>query len=414
MPAFVRRNSVAIAAIAVAILITGYGVANAESRGNGRGAIAAAKAKQGGGLTKRQRKQIIALIKKYAVPGPQGSTGQQGPVGPPGLDGADAIAGPPTGTAGGALAGTYPTPTLNVSGGSCPNGQALVDVSSLAALTCGPGVFDDGEARGNIGVGGLSGGFFPSLTTGSENSAHGYAAMASVTSGNDNSAFGAYSLGANTAGNANTALGLQALWKKAAGSGNTAVGSYALQQLTSGNNNVALAGGLSLGSGDNNVYIAGQPPGSPGSASESSTIRIGGPQTRAFLAGVSGTNLGAQPAVVVNAEGQLGVNTSSRRFKTDIHPIGSALDRLMALRPISFRYRRGDVQGANPIQYGLLAEQVSQVYPNLVARGRDGRPFTVLYQELPALLLAQVQRQQRQIAHQQAQIRWLVRRARGR
>jgi hypothetical protein len=66
----------------------------------------------------------------------------------------------------------------------------------------------------------------------------------------------------------------------------------------------------------------------------------------------------------------------------------------MKLRPVSFRYRAGDVQGANPTQFGLLAEQVAKVYPNLVARGRDGKPFTVLYQQLPALLLAKVQAQQ--------------------
>jgi hypothetical protein len=145
-----------------------------------------------------------------------------------------------------------------------------------------------------------------------------------------------------------------------------------------------------------------------------------------FIAGDS-ANVGAQPAALINTTtGQLGINTSSRRFKTDIHPLGSALGRLMALRPVSFRYKRGDVEGPNPLEYGLIAEQVARLYPNLVAYGRDGKPLTVLYQELPALLLAQAQRQQIQIErqrlqnkalraqnrHQQAQIDWLMRHAR--
>lgn len=129
---------------------------------------------------------------------------------------------------------------------------------------------------------------------------------------------------------------------------------------------------------------------------------------------MSGTNLGAQPQVVVNGEGRLGVNASSRRFKTDIRPIGSTLDRLMELRPISFRYRQGDVRGPNPLQYGLLAEQVAKVYPNLVARGGQGKPYTVLYQELPALLLGQVQRQQRQITHLRERLDRLAQRVDGR
>jgi hypothetical protein len=139
------------------------------------------------------------------------------------------------------------------------------------------------------------------------------------------------------------------------------------------------------------------------------------------MAGISGVNVGAQPAVLVNSSGQLGVNTSSRRFKTDIHPIGANSDPLMKLRPVSFHYKAADVTGKNPLEYGLLAEQVAKVYPNLVA-SRHGRPFTVLYQELPALLLAKVQQQQREIRalsarnaridHLQAQVDRLVHHAR--
>jgi len=164
---------------------------------------------------------------------------------------------------------------------------------------------------------------------------------------------------------------------------------------------------------------------------ESNTIRIGtqGVQNRAFLAGVSGvTTEGVAAQVLVDAKGQLGTTSSSRRFKQDIQPLGSRSKGLMALRPVSFRYRRSFVHGSNPLQFGLIAEQVARVYPNLVVYGRDGKPSAVAYQELPALLLAQAQRQQTQIARQrerirtlkaqdrdqQAQIDWLMRAVRGR
>jgi hypothetical protein len=116
--------------------------------------------------------------------------------------------------------------------------------------------------------------------------------------------------------------------------------------------------------------------------------------------------------VVVNTTtGQLGINTSSRRFKRSIHAIGARrLRGVMALRPVSFLYRHGAVNGPNRRQFGLIAEDVAKVYPNLVAYGRDGRPLTVLYQELPALLLAKVQSQQHHIDRLEAQVRKLARR----
>ncbi len=137
---------------------------------------------------------------------------------------------------------------------------------------------------------------------------------------------------------------------------------------------------------------------------------------------------GTTTPVVVNTEGQLGVAPSSRRFKQDIRPLASLTKGLMELRPVSFRYRNSVVHGANPLQFGLIAEQVAKVYPNLVLRGPDGRPRSVAYQELPALLLAQAQHQQARINHQrgtirtlqadnnrmQAQIDWLIRQVRRR
>lgn len=368
----------------------------------------------------------------------------------------------PSGPAGGALAGSYPSPTLNVSGGPCANGQALANVSPFGLLTCRPGIYSDASNNVaatplpwphlNPSLAGANAAFgdraLEANTSGGSNSAFGFAALLSniegggnsafgqgtlkvVTSGDNNSAFGSETLGStigdnnsafgsealshDTAGNANSALGAYALQENTTGSGNVAVGQHAIWQNTTGSENVAIGpgAGAPLVTGSNNVYLASD---NVGTAAESNTIRIGSPATQsaAFLAGVSGTNLGAQPQVVVNGEGRLGVNASSRRFKTDIRPLKSELDRLMELRPISFRYRHGDVRGPNPVQYGLLAEQVAKIYPNLVARGGDGRPYTVLYQELPALLLGQVQRQQRQIAQLRERLDRLARLVDGR
>lgn len=315
--------------------------------------------------------------------------------------------GPPTGSAGGALTGTYPNPSLNVSGGPCANGRALTNVSALAALTCAPGVYSDGN--NNVAAGPTS---FPNLTTGGSNSALGSGALFSNTTGSvntalgvsallnntggfENSALGLDALFSNTTGNRNTAVGRGALFGNTTGSDNTAVGRSALV-LSTGENNTALgnSAGNNLTTGSNNIAI-----GNAGVGGDSNTTRIGSAQTRAFIAGIRDTAISNPQTVNVDPNGQLGIIPSSRRFKRDIEPLGAAKE-LMRLRPVSFRYR----EGPPALHYGLIAEQVERVLPTLVAYGRDGLPETVEYHELPALLLAGIQAQQRKQARQQRQI----------
>ncbi len=182
------------------------------------------------------------------------------------------------------------------------------------------------------------------------------------------------------------------------GSDNTAVGEYALTNST-GLNNVAIGAnaGTLLTSGNDNVYVA-----HPGAASESATIRIGGSaQSRAFIAGIRGVTTGTANAVAVliDSNGQLGTASSSRRFKFDINDMSGATDGLMRLRPVTFRYIAHGENAAQ--QYGLIAEEVAGVYPELVTRDKDGQVETVMYQFLAPMLLNEVQKQRRTIEEQQ-------------
>jgi hypothetical protein len=141
------------------------------------------------------------------------------------------------------------------------------------------------------------------------------------------------------------------------------------------------------------------------------TIQIGvqGLQTSFIVAGVSGTTTGVADAlpVVIDSNGQLGTISSSQRFKEDIQDMGDASSDLLRLRPVTFRYKQAYKDGSKPIDYGLIAEEVADVYPDLVVRNKDGEIQTVQYQKLTPMLLNEVQKlhadldQQNQRAQQQ-------------
>jgi hypothetical protein len=219
-------------------------------------------------------------------------------------------------------------------------------------------------------------------------------------------------------GDGNTATEFSALGSNATGSGNTADGDEALSNNTTGTANIAVGtlAGSNLTSGSHNIDI-----GNGGKAGESNVIRIGtkGVQTRALIAGINNSPVFGSP-VLVNANGRLGIQASSARFKHDIRDMGDASDLLMKLRPVTFRYRE-DPKGT--VQYGLVAEEVATVYPDLVTYGEDGKPETVADHVVPAMLLNEMQKQvrenqrkdtrivvlQRQLVAQQRQINALQR-----
>jgi hypothetical protein len=188
-----------------------------------------------------------------------------------------------------------------------------------------------------------------------------------------------------------------------------AVGHQVLGNLTTGNANVAIGSvnggsgsGSALTSGSNNVLIANA------GAVESSTMRFGTPgnQTRTFIAGIRGVTTGASNAVnvLIDSNGQLGTVNSSRRFKFDILDMGEASSKLMQLRPVTFRYRQAQADGSHPVQYGLIAEEVEELYPDLVAHSADGQIETVQYWKLDAMLLNEVQKQAAIIRQQSSDI----------
>ena len=239
-------------------------------------------------------------------------------------------------------------------------------------------------------------------TTGSQNTASGVNALANNTTGSKNTASGLNALLFNTIGDSNTASGAAALQNNTTGSQNTACGVTSLAANTTGSNNIGIganAGGNAT-TGNFNIYI-----GNPGVAAEGDTIRIGsvGTQTNTYIAGISTAGVSGA-TVQVDSTGHLGIATSSRRFKYDIDDMGEASNDLLQLRPVTFRYKQGQEDGSHPLQYGLIAEEVAKVYPELVQYGPTGEVNTVLYQELPALLLNEVQKQHAQIETQEQRI----------
>ena len=237
-------------------------------------------------------------------------------------------------------------------------------------------------------------------TTGYYNTAIGSQALFFNT-GNDNTAMGTYALFFNH-GNDNTATGYSALYSNTSGNDNTATGFYALASNTTGSSNIALGyqAGVNLTSGDNNIDI-----GNAGVPGESGVIRIGttGTHTTAFIAGIRGTPITGGVAVGITANGQLGVRASSARFKEAIKPMDKASEAILSLKPVTFHYKKAlDPEGIP--QFGLVAEEVAKVNPDLVARDVEGKPFTVRYDEINAMLLNEFLKEHLKNEKQQAMI----------
>ena len=276
--------------------------------------------------------------------------------------------------------------------------QYGVGFSSLSVTTTGN--FNTGMGAGTLlantadqntatGAGALL-----SNSTGAFNTANGAFALFTNTIGTSNTASGAFALLNNTTGVENTANGYRVLSGNATGVGNTAYGSQALVQST-GNNNIALGAhaGFNISTGSNNIHI-----GNVGAGNESATVRIGdNNQTKAFIAGINGVNQGSPTAVFINTlTGQLGTTApaSSRRYKKEIKPIDAASEAVLALKPVSFHYKSDNTKTP---QFGLIAEDVADVNPDLVMRDENGEIYTVRYDAVNAMLLNEFLKEHHQV-----------------
>ena len=294
---------------------------------------------------------------------------------------------------------------------------------------------DGGYANGNTAEGTQA---LLSLTTGSDNTATGFQALYSNTSGGGNNAFGSQALLSNISGTRNLAVGAAALSRLTSGDSNVAVGNVALAQAVTVNFNTALgrralfrsqgdqnvglgffAGGNLSDVGTNNIYVGNVGPVPIGSESNTirigmqtaTTVTVGNPpfetypmpaHTATYIAGIAGAAVNGRP-VMINGNGQLGTPPCSARYKDEIEPMDAASEVILALKPVTFRYKK-EIDADRTPQFGLVAEQVEKVNPDLVSRDADGKAYTVRYDAVNAMLLNEFLKEHKTVQEQGATI----------
>jgi hypothetical protein len=230
---------------------------------------------------------------------------------------------------------------------------------------------------------------------GGVNVANGYKALEANVSGFYNVALGGFALGTNTGGSYNVATGANTLYYNK-GSSNTASGHQALQNNTTGGNNVAVGyrAGNNLTTGSNNIVIGA---GVLGAAGDANKIRIGkSTHTATFIGGISGKTVANGVGVIINSSGQLGTIQSSARYKDAIKPMDKASEAILALKPVTFRYKE-ELDPEKIPQFGLIAEEVEKVRPDLVVRDDEGKAMTVRYEAVNAMLLNEFLKEHRKV-----------------
>ncbi|HEY4273515.1 MAG TPA: tail fiber domain-containing protein [Candidatus Udaeobacter sp.] len=278
--------------------------------------------------------------------------------------------------------------------------QALYEnISGFANVAIGALALNANTASSNTAIGDLAARF---NTSGDSNTAVGASALY-ASFGSGNCAFGAGAMGANTtnSGSNNTAIGTAALSSNF-GSNNTAIGFFAGGDVEAGDNNIFIGvnAGANVVGGNNNIEI-----GAAGKHSDQGDIRIGtkGLHNAVHIAGVYGRTVFQGVAVVTDSQGHLGTVTSSARYKDAIKPMDKASEAILALKPVTFRYKH-ELDPSGIPQFGLVAEDVEKVNPDLVARDEKGKPYTVRYEAVNAMLLNEFLKEHRRVAEQEATI----------
>ena len=300
-----------------------------------------------------------------------------------------------------------PAPDGGYPGGNTAEGQNALLSRTTGGYNTAVGFLSlvnltDGQFNTAVGAGTLLG------NTANENTATGAGALLSNTSGTDNTANGAFALFLNTTGNFNTAVGDSALFNNATGTENTAVGIAALLSNTSGSSNTAVGIDALLNNttGNSNIAIGSGAGGSISTADH--VICIGtavgdNVSNTTWIGNVFGTTTvsGTTQPVIVSNTGQLGTISSSRRFKKQIKPMDQASESLLALKPVTFRYK---TDKTNTPQFGLVAEEVAEVNPDLVVRDENGEIYTVRYDAVNAMLLNEFLKEHRKVEQQERTI----------
>jgi hypothetical protein len=270
--------------------------------------------------------------------------------------------------------------------GCLTNGNTVLGDDVLIGVTTG---------TLNTGVGGDA---LLQNTTGSFNTATGESALVQNTTGSSNSAYGFFSLQSNITGSNNTAIGLEALRLNTQGINNTALGYDSLYKCT-GNSNTAIgiSAGMNIKGGSNDICI-----GNVGVGAESNTIRIGNDTHKnTYIAGISGVTISGGVGVMIDTSGHLGTVVSSARYKEAIKPMENASEAILSLKPVTFRYKHELDPDGTP-QFGLVAEEVEKVNSDLVARDEQGKPYTVRYEAVNAMLLNEFLKEHRKVQELEA------------
>jgi len=318
----------------------------------------------------------------------------------------------------------FPPPDGNYPGGNTAEGQeALLSLTdgtyntavgffSLRAIrsgnfntAIGAGALLDNKAEENTAIGAAAllhttSGSFNTATgsgfnnfVGRNNTANGFQALASNTIGTSNTATGSTALQNNQTGSNNTATGDEALFSNIAGAVNTANGEQALFSNITGNFNTAIgfAAGFNQTSGSSNVYIG------------SNMIGIPGESNACYIASIFGQTTASGIPVLINSDNKLGTSTSSKRFKDDIKSMDKASEALFDLKPVTFHYKK-ELDSAGIQQFGLVAEEVQKVNSALIVLDKEGKPYSVRYDQVNAMLLNEFLKEHKKVQEQNSKI----------
>ena len=287
--------------------------------------------------------------------------------------------------------GVVPAPDGGYPGGNTAEGQAALLSLTSGGYNTAVGFLSlrsdtTGSFNTAIGAGTLL------ANTADSNTATGAGALLSNTTGTFNTANGTFALFSNTIGDGNTAAGRGGLASNVSGDGNTAIGFQALA-VSTGSDNTAIgdSAGFNQTTGSGNVYIGALMQG------------VAGENNACYIASIFGATSASGTPVLINSNHKLGTTTSSKRFKEDIKPMDKASETLFSLTPVTFRYKK-EIDPAGTAQLGLVAEEVEKVNPDLVVRDKEGKPYSVRYEQVNAMLLNEFLKAHRRIEEQDKRI----------